>query len=241
MRYREYSSAEDLLAAYKAVQDRFFPKQKQATLRPRRNPEPAVVKPVAKPPMVVPDAGDVSALRRDVEAAREALAGLTGTTEAELRAGESDYLARRGSLLRRAKDLGVELDMPDIACPASRLSKRSTLEPLRRAVTGVTGLTMADIQGQARTKAIVKARYIYLFLLRHFTTKSLPAMGREVGGRDHTSVLHGICRIETMLIEGLATPPQDGTPEAWARALWNGELRNRSGTTRRQRDESSHV
>jgi len=241
MGYREYASAAEMLASYKGVQDRFFPKQKQATLRPRRTPEPAVVEPLAKPPTVIADSGDVSALQRDVEAAREALAGLTGTAEAELRAGESAYLAHRGSLLRRAKDLGVELDMPDIACPASRQSKRSTLEPLRLAVTGVTGITMADIQGQARTRAIVKARYIYLFLLRHFTTKSLPAMGREVGGRDHTSVLHGLWRIETMLIEGLATPPQDGTPEAWAHALWNGELRNRSGTTRRQRDESSHV
>lgn len=58
-----------------------------------------------------------------------------------------------------------------------------------------------DIQGRRRTKAIVLPRQIAMYLMREETQLSLEEIGRAVGGRDHTTVLHGIKKIEAVLEE----------------------------------------
>lgn len=60
-------------------------------------------------------------------------------------------------------------------------------------------VTVMDIVSQRRTKAVVQARQVVMYLAKTMTTRSLPEVGRRIGGRDHTTVLHGVRKIECRL------------------------------------------
>lgn len=63
------------------------------------------------------------------------------------------------------------------------------------AVTAVAyGYTPGDLQGPSRKQRLVKARHMAMFLCRRHTDLSLPRIGRLLGGRDHTTVIHGIAK-----------------------------------------------
>lgn len=57
------------------------------------------------------------------------------------------------------------------------------------------GLTVAEITGRRRTAEIALARQVAMYLLREEHGLTLPAVGAQVGGRDHTTVRHGVTRI----------------------------------------------
>jgi chromosomal replication initiator protein len=60
-------------------------------------------------------------------------------------------------------------------------------------------VTPADLRGRARSKEIVGPRQVAMYLLREETSASLLEIGQELGGRDHTTVMHGIGKIEQQL------------------------------------------
>lgn len=55
-----------------------------------------------------------------------------------------------------------------------------------------------DLLSARRTMDIVRPRQVCYYLARHLTKRSLPEIGRRIGGRDHTSALHGIQKIEQL-------------------------------------------
>lgn len=61
------------------------------------------------------------------------------------------------------------------------------------------GLTLEQLVGRTRSDDVVKARHEVFYRLRKETTWSLPRIGRFIGGRDHTTVLHGIRKHEMRL------------------------------------------
>jgi hypothetical protein len=54
------------------------------------------------------------------------------------------------------------------------------------------GIDWLDLASDRRSTPIVRARHEAMYRMRHETTMSLPAIGRKMGGRDHTTVLHGV-------------------------------------------------
>lgn len=56
-----------------------------------------------------------------------------------------------------------------------------------------------DLKGPYRTANIAHARQVAFFLARKLTSRSLPEIGRQFNGRDHTTVLHGIRKIERLV------------------------------------------
>lgn len=56
-----------------------------------------------------------------------------------------------------------------------------------------------DLKGPYRTANIAYARHIAFYLARKLTSRSLPEIGRKFNGRDHTTVLHGIRKIERLV------------------------------------------
>jgi chromosomal replication initiation ATPase DnaA len=56
-----------------------------------------------------------------------------------------------------------------------------------------------DLIAARRTRALVIPRHVVFYLARSHTGKSLPEIGRHVGNRDHTTVLHGVKRIVSMI------------------------------------------
>ena len=62
-------------------------------------------------------------------------------------------------------------------------------------------VTVQDIKGKKRVKSIVVPRQIAMYLSRELTDKSLPQIGMEFGGKDHTTVMHSCDKISELLIK----------------------------------------
>jgi hypothetical protein len=60
-------------------------------------------------------------------------------------------------------------------------------------------VTLRDLDSHRRSVPVALARHIAMYLTKVLTGKSLPEIGRRLGGRDHTTVLHGIKKVERMI------------------------------------------
>jgi chromosomal replication initiator protein len=74
-----------------------------------------------------------------------------------------------------------------------------TLDAIQRRVSEVFGVTPHDLRSRERTKAMVFPRHVAMYLARHLTSDSLADIGRGFGEKDHTTVRHGVNRIEGRL------------------------------------------
>ena len=82
-----------------------------------------------------------------------------------------------------------------------REPKRVRIEDIQKLVAARYNVSRADILSDRRTAAVVKPRQIAMYLAKSLTLRSLPEIGRRFGGRDHTTVLHAVRKIEKA-IEG---------------------------------------
>ena len=76
-----------------------------------------------------------------------------------------------------------------------------TIDHIQRKVAEFFGIKLSDLRAQNRTKAIAFPRQIAMYLARQLTHASLSEVGRSFGGKDHTTVLHGVEKIQQMLQE----------------------------------------
>ena len=76
------------------------------------------------------------------------------------------------------------------------VSSRVTLEEIQRRVAEFFQVEVAEIRGIRRQRSILYPRQVAMFLCRRLTEASLPEIGRAFGGRDHTTVLHAVGKIE---------------------------------------------
>lgn len=79
--------------------------------------------------------------------------------------------------------------------PASSATMIS-VERIQQAVAEHFGLTQADILSSRRTKDVVLPRHVAMYLARKLTLKSLPEIGRRFGGRDHSTILSAVRKID---------------------------------------------
>jgi chromosomal replication initiator protein len=63
------------------------------------------------------------------------------------------------------------------------------------------GLTIDDLCGSSRSRVLVTARQIAMYLCRELTDLSLPKIGQQFGGRDHTTVMHAERKIAGLMAE----------------------------------------
>lgn len=83
--------------------------------------------------------------------------------------------------------------MKDIISPNAQ--REVTPELIIQVVSDHFGLTPLDISSQKRNKEIVYPRQIVMYLCRDMTATPLQAIGRVLGGRDHTTIIHGAEKI----------------------------------------------
>ncbi len=79
--------------------------------------------------------------------------------------------------------------------------KRITVDEIQRAVCEHYGLKREDLLSERRTRAVARPRQMAMYLAKSLTVRSYPDIGRRFGGRDHTTVLHGVKRIEQLRAE----------------------------------------
>ena len=78
----------------------------------------------------------------------------------------------------------------------SREPRRVRIEDIQKLVATHYQVSRADILSARRTATVVRPRQIAMFLAKALTPRSLPEIGRRFGGRDHTTVLHAVRKIE---------------------------------------------
>jgi chromosomal replication initiator protein len=76
--------------------------------------------------------------------------------------------------------------------------KRITIEDIQKRVAEHYGLRMSDMLSARRARAVARPRQVAMYLTKQLTPRSLPEIGRKFGGRDHTTVMHAIRRIEEL-------------------------------------------
>ena len=59
-------------------------------------------------------------------------------------------------------------------------------------------IRLSDMIGPKRLRTYARPRQIAMYLAKYLTSRSLPEIGRRFGGRDHTTVMHGVKRIEEL-------------------------------------------
>ncbi len=81
----------------------------------------------------------------------------------------------------------------------TRDPKRVKIEDIQRLVANHYNVSRADILSSRRTATVVRPRQIAMYLSKSLTLRSLPEIGRRFGGRDHTTVLHAVRKIEGLV------------------------------------------
>ena len=74
-----------------------------------------------------------------------------------------------------------------------------TIEDIQKIVVNYYNLSMSDFLSSRRSRHVARPRQIAMYLSKKLTTKSLPDIGRKFTGRDHTTVIHAIKKIEELM------------------------------------------
>lgn len=76
--------------------------------------------------------------------------------------------------------------------------RRITIDDIQKKVANHFNIKVADMHSARRSVAIARPRQIAMYLAKKLTSKSLPEIGRKFGGKDHTTVMHAVKRIEEL-------------------------------------------
>src|SRR6056297_2981495 len=101
-----------------------------------------------------------------------------------------------GSLVGREVTLELAQDcLSDILRASDR---KITVEEIQRKVADHYSIRLSDLIGPKRVRTFARPRQVAMYLAKKLTSRSLPEIGRRFGGRDHTTVMHGVRRIEEL-------------------------------------------
>ena len=129
-----------------------------------------------------------------------------------------DYVATRVASSRRELEVAINqlliqhkfsekpLEIEQIEKMLSHLvqsgeQRRVRVEDIQKVVSRHYNVSKNDLLSNRRTRVIVRPRQIAMYLSKMLTPRSLPEIGRRFGGRDHTTVLHAVRKIEGLLKE----------------------------------------
>jgi chromosomal replication initiator protein len=119
----------------------------------------------------------------------------------ELEGALNTLVARVGAdLAHLGLDEAQAILRPHLACN----ERKVTVDMIQKAVAEHYSLKQADLISERRARAVARPRQVAMWLAKQITTRSLPDIGRRFGGRDHTTVLHAVRRIEALKAEDAA-------------------------------------
>lgn len=132
----------------------------------------------------------------------------------ELAPGVLEFLAHRistnvrvleGALTRLfafaslvGRPITMELTQDCLADVLRASERKITVEEIQRKVSEHYNIRLSDMIGPKRVRTYARPRQVAMYLCKQLTSRSLPEIGRRFGGRDHTTVMHGVKRIEEL-------------------------------------------
>jgi chromosomal replication initiator protein len=118
------------------------------------------------------------------------------TTNVRVLEGALTRLFALASLVGREVTLDLAQDcLADILRSSDR---KVTVEEIQRKVAEHYNIRLSDMIGPKRVRTIARPRQIAMYLAKTMTTRSLPDIGRRFGGRDHTTIMHGVRKVEEL-------------------------------------------
>jgi chromosomal replication initiator protein len=134
----------------------------------------------------------------------------------KIAAGLAEFLAHRlstnirvleGALLRLfafgslvGREITLDLTQECLADILRASERKVTIEEIQRKVAEHYSIRLSDLIGPKRQRPIARPRQMAMYLAKQLTSRSLPEIGRRFGGRDHTTVMHGVRRIEELRV-----------------------------------------
>lgn len=97
------------------------------------------------------------------------------------------------------REITLELAQDCLADILRASDRKVTVDEILRKVSEHYNIRLADMIGPKRVRTIARPRQVAMYLAKTMTTKSLPDIGRRFGGRDHTTIMHGIRKVEELM------------------------------------------
>jgi len=79
--------------------------------------------------------------------------------------------------------------------------RRITIDEIQRKVAEHYNLKLTDMHSARRARSVARPRQIAMYLAKQLTARSLPEIGRKFGGRDHTTVMHAVRKVDELMAE----------------------------------------
>tara|TARA_B100000949_G_scaffold231659_1_gene244240 strand:+ start:1481 stop:2836 length:1356 start_codon:yes stop_codon:yes gene_type:complete len=111
--------------------------------------------------------------------------------------GALTRLAAHVTLVGRNVDLEIAEDLLQDLLRAS--DRRTTIDQIQKKVAEHFNVKISDMHSARRSRTVARPRQIAMFLAKNLTTRSLPEIGRKFGGRDHTTVIHAIKKVQELV------------------------------------------
>ncbi|MXQ08196.1 chromosomal replication initiator protein DnaA [Alphaproteobacteria bacterium GH1-50] len=102
-----------------------------------------------------------------------------------------------GALVGR--EITLELTQDCLADILRASDRKITVEEIQRKVSEHFNIRLSDLIGPKRVRTFARPRQMAMYLSKQLTSRSLPEIGRRFGGRDHTTVMHGVRKIEELM------------------------------------------
>jgi len=97
------------------------------------------------------------------------------------------------------REITLELTQDCLSDVLKASDRKVTVEEIQRKVSEHYNIRLSDMIGPKRLRSYARPRQIAMYLAKQMTSRSLPEIGRRFGGRDHTTVMHGVKRIEELM------------------------------------------
>ncbi len=98
-------------------------------------------------------------------------------------------------------EITLELAQDCLADILRASERKVSIEEIQRQVSEHYNIRLSDMIGPKRVRSFARPRQVAMYLCKQMTSRSLPEIGRRFGGRDHTTVMHGVRRIEELKVQ----------------------------------------
>lgn len=96
------------------------------------------------------------------------------------------------------KPINMDLVQDSLADVLRASERKISIDEIQRRVAEHYNIRLSDMIGPKRVRNFARPRQVAMYLCKQLTSRSLPEIGRRFGGRDHTTVMHGVKRIEEL-------------------------------------------
>ena len=96
------------------------------------------------------------------------------------------------------RDISLEMTQEVLHDLLRATDRRVTIEEIQKRVAEHYNIRLSDMHSARRARAVARPRQVAMYLAKQLTTRSLPEIGRKFGGRDHTTVMHAVKKVEEL-------------------------------------------